>query len=1649
MIKGYSRPQLLIRQVLQSLPSIQVRTLNAFVVGPQFDLFRYTNTDERAAMKGVAFVENISADPDDRQLVAYEGLIADKHIIDEAFTRLYGESLEGQQWLAQSSVVDADTNTYDFRLTSLDSPNKIQVIRRGAVLTAVHDSSSEQITSASIVFAGSGYTPLSSFDQAVVGGTGDGAAVRMTSNSAGVIVAVVVIAPGAGYSSDVTFKATPAAAGANVGVKNLDNGDDADGDGIVDFPLIPELFGRPIRAGDVLYATLGSTTVRRSVKNVERETVPSHYGSNGSKNDKRFAASPLNPGLSAAASFGNVSAPTNWTVALAADALLRLEVTNVGSGYTSAPTVSISTPLTVQGALAWPTQQATASADINTSGVVSAAHVAIQGAGYYSGAMLGFLIVNGGSGYDASNPPTIVIADAPTGGVTATVEPVISGGKITNLKITNPGAGYTTHKGNISPYATGLTLEGGAGTGAEIIMIASIGAVRSVSVVDPGTYTSVPTVTLTGTQTIAATATAFLGATAFEPNNAGSGYAVNDVLTVSGGTSTITAKAIVRSVGGGGEITALDVSVIGKYSVIPSNPVTLTGGGGSSATADVTWGVSTVVIANPGSGYLRSDAGVTFSAGAATAFPDVIDPVIVEVLDGGGSGATVKFFNQSIETDWDGLLQGAVYNGQYGERYTITVTHGGSAVNAARVRVRSNSGAFSANNVPAYHYGLGYLISHESLGGLAIELRYPDAAQPLRLGDQFSFVVVGKYEPLNLSSSGELLAINILDGGNYSVLPTGVTISAPPAGGVQATATVAGSGSAITSFTIQNPGSGYTAAPLITLTGGTVVTAAIVEGAITTPEVDRDLTPIQSGVYTGPKSTRYRLEVIQGSDLGLTQDNFGGAVVRVSDTAGVDTVQEYTVTNGTQYDLGTYGLKFIFPTGLVSPSGATGSAATGVTRFGVRNLVVDDPGVDYVVGDIVTIPGTGTAATYRVTSVNGGGSITGIVQVTPGAYSVLPVVGNIDDGSGTGATVDSFVTYIASVVVTSAGSGYATAPEVTATGGSGSGLVLEATVVNGAVVFVAVTSSGSGYLTLPTLTFTAPVTYQGGLRKGDVYFLDAVATAKTGAASVIVLNGQAADITGWTDVDLLDNKFDIDVRVPYTGIITPKRNSAPDLAWESGDASVGGILVKDTLATFEGSRDEDHQWLPVKNSPYAKLFAHWRGLVPADSTSKILLYNSEASIVAKFGAFDTDNPVCYGAIIAFRGAQQKAVFVSNLATDNLAGYQTVLRQAERNEGCYALAPMTYDRAVHLAVQEHVNKVSAPDWKLWRRVYVTTKNPGSFVVMNEDSEGNTFDATVTSNASGNVRVVCANANFLTRGIRPLDKFRTNFSVDEWNEATWDEFEVLSVLEEDELILKTGPAAPISPAIRFEIWRPDNGLSQAEFIGARSNSFLDRRVINIWCDSPVQMDANGEIQFQELYFLAAEVAGLRSAVLPQQGLTYTELDFSVTGAPLMFTKYTQEELNIAAANGTLIITQDVDDGPVIIRHQLTTDSVHGPLFWEDSVGTNLDNIAYSVKDIFQPYIGKRNANPETLEEMETKMRDLLDGFKNNPGGFTLIGPALIAWSALSVTIDPVFRDRVNIEATLELPLPINGVTVTLKATQVSDATLITFTATQLAA
>ncbi len=77
----------------------------------------------------------------------------------------------------------------------------------------------------------------------------------------------------------------------------------------------------------------------------------------------------------------------------------------------------------------------------------------------------------------------------------------------------------------------------------------------------------------------------------------GTGYVVGDILTIAGGTGTVTASARVTAVSSTGQITGIKVAQVGLYSVSPSlSANAVTGGTGTTATLNLTFNANTAAV---------------------------------------------------------------------------------------------------------------------------------------------------------------------------------------------------------------------------------------------------------------------------------------------------------------------------------------------------------------------------------------------------------------------------------------------------------------------------------------------------------------------------------------------------------------------------------------------------------------------------------------------------------------------------------------------------------------------------------------------------------------------------------------------------------------------------------------------------------------------------------------------------------------------------------------------------------------------------------------------------------------------------------------------------------------------------------------------
>jgi len=158
--------------------------------------------------------------------------------------------------------------------------------------------------------------------------------------------------------------------------------------------------------------------------------------------------------------------------------------------------------------------------------------------------------------------------------------------------------------------------------GSSGVNISNGGTVTAITRTNGGsTYTSFPTLTISAPTTaggVQATASFTMGLGGVPViTSGGTGYTVGNVLTLVGGTFSSAATLTVSTVSSG-VVTGVTVSNFGTYTVLPTNPISVTGGTGSGATFSPTWGVNTTfTITNAGSGYVEQPT-VSFSGGGGS-----------------------------------------------------------------------------------------------------------------------------------------------------------------------------------------------------------------------------------------------------------------------------------------------------------------------------------------------------------------------------------------------------------------------------------------------------------------------------------------------------------------------------------------------------------------------------------------------------------------------------------------------------------------------------------------------------------------------------------------------------------------------------------------------------------------------------------------------------------------------------------------------------------------------------------------------------------------------------------------------------------------------------------------------------------------------
>jgi hypothetical protein len=541
-----------------------------------------------------------------------------------------------------------------------------------------------------------------------------------------------------------------------------------------------------------------------------------------------------------------------------------------------------------------------------------------------------------------------------------------------------------------------------------------------------------------------------------------------------------------------------------------------------------------------------------------------------------------------------------------------------------------------------------------------------------------------------------------------------------------------------------------------------------------------------------------------------------------------------------------------------------------------------------------------------------------------------------------------------------------------------------------------------------TFTFTGT---PGGIAKGDKFYI-AVQAAGEGRISTLVLaHNLPTQLLTATDLD-------VTLYVTRDVQIDEDRGDAPKWTPQTQQIVVhGGLTVYDEEFTAGGAPTP----LPVTGGRVFVEYRAWLSDMVGD-VGTIYDVGDLDSLIA--GPLHPDNPLKWGVYKALsnaNGTQVKFTAVAN--PDSLDSWVEMIELLVGREDIYNLVPLTHDREVQNLVAAHCNIQSSPEHKAWRTCFVNLKAETDAVAVSEATAGD--GAVVLARIQDDpdqagtqhvlLTVTSGNGDLVTNKVRAGDAVRTSYALDINGEEVWDEYTVDRVNNEDSLLLVDGPVNPVSVPQKIEIWHKLTTDEIGDALAARAGTFASRRVKAVW---PDQLGSGGVMQ--PGYFLCCALAGLRSGVVPHQGLTNLEIaGFDDLSRTTKFLNGTQ--LDAMARAGVWIVTQN-PAGEVFTRHALTTDRTSVETS-EEMITSNFDSISYLYARRLAPYIGLMNVTPDAQLILETEI-DAIIGFLRSSVNVDRLGPQVIDATIVQLRKHHFLPDRVVAVVRHTLPFPLNN-------------------------
>jgi len=549
---------------------------------------------------------------------------------------------------------------------------------------------------------------------------------------------------------------------------------------------------------------------------------------------------------------------------------------------------------------------------------------------------------------------------------------------------------------------------------------------------------------------------------------------------------------------------------------------------------------------------------------------------------------------------------------------------------------------------------------------------------------------------------------------------------------------------------------------------------------------------------------------------------------------------------------------------------------------------------------------------------------------------------------------------------------------------------------------------------------------------GDRFVIDiAPSLPVAGQYDGLRLSGSATSAPVAADTTLTS----VEVFQSFSGDILDIFDSTAFTPFVAGATNVAVAANLGLPASYTGRTDAEYSAFATG---IGTLVLSYRAALKPTATEGVVTLTSATNAVATVGEASIYNDLGRGVMEAMSGRQGGTVYALRTSADTAEAFAVALAKIQSSDIYYALTAVTESSAVRDLMTSHVETMSAPTKKNFRRHYAGLDSPGEYVRLGLLESGACRKALLVGPVSGTTwRATIVDDDVIHGGFIDTD-LGSSLVFGGFEDYPLVITEVVSTSEVEVTNasgINPGNYSSLTPedtvATEFKLYAADTATNTVRWLKEQGVEQSSRRCVLVWSDRPVFTNQLGTSEVLPVKYIAAEIAGLRTALLPQQGLTMTEIQ-SVNATPGMYSRFTEEQLDEIASAGIMIVTQESPGGEVFIRHQLTTDTDHGLLASEDNVGVVVDMYSYGQKDIFKDYLGKRNVTPSVLTQLRSRVQQLSMDYTKVELKNIDYGPPVLRFfdengvpDAVTVRQDTVLADHVVVYTKLRVPTAINGI------------------------